>query len=541
VPEPPRTLHGCLCGGGICSECGVDSCACPWDGDKPAPPTITAASLQRNATEWGFIELPRGDPYAPTILCMGDASGAMAAACAARFPSEICLAVDYRTRGHVQHGLYWCGDVRDVLFRQRWRIIIAHPECAGAARSNTTGRDQRIESGELWWGMAFAVMLYCAPADVAIIEQPDSMLAQVYRQPDLTMQYLDYGVGFSKHWCLWRRGGDASFNPATPTTPGATAHAHATHRLRHADRDEQKRIRAVTPPQMATALCSTVNLTDGPFGRPPLYHKEVERLADSYRRHTGREPPDGYNEPTAQPLAPYERRTTRTGGTGGEDGDAEALAPPHTGETGDTARPPRGAPGARHDPTARATTRPPHAARGVDDGTEQHSARPQRARTAACEEAHRPPKSTLSGAHAHPASRRGKDGGTSRTHATLPRHAAGTTPPPTGEATTPSAGRRPAAPTANGAGSPATQHAASGTETEQANRHRQRGAHTTHTSADGTKATRPGAQRTGPPHPPRPRPPTRHQHAHAAHGPRAHGTHPARRRHQPRTPRPARQ
>ena len=541
VPEPPRTLHGCLCGGGICSECGVDSCACPWDGDKPAPPTITAASLQRNATEWGFIELPRGDPYAPTILCMGDASGAMAAACAARFPSEICLAVDYRTRGHVQHGLYWCGDVRDVLFRQRWRIIIAHPECAGAARSNTTGRDQRIESGELWWGMAFAVMLYCAPADVAIIEQPDSMLAQVYRQPDLTMQYLDYGVGFSKHWCLWRRGGDASFNPATPTTPGATAHAHATHRLRHADRDEQKRIRAVTPPQMATALCSTVNLTDGPFGRPPLYHKEVERLADSYRRHTGREPPDGYNEPTAQPLAPYERRTTRTGGTGGEDGDAEALAPPHTGETGDTARPPRGAPGARHDPTARATTRPPHAARGVDDGTEQHSARPQRARTTACEEAHRPPKSTLSGAHARPASRRGKDDGTSRTHATLPRHAAGTTPPPTGEATTPSAGHRPATPTANGAGNPTAQHAASGTETEQASRHRQRGAHTTHTSADGTKATRPGAQRTGPPHPPRPRPPTRHQHAHAAHGPRAHGTHPARRRHQPRTPRPARQ
>ena len=331
----------------------------------------------------------------------------MAAACAARFPSEICLAVDYHTRGRVQHGLYWCGDVRDVLFRQRWSIIIAHPECAGAARSNTTGRDQRIESGELWWSMAFAVMLYCAPADVAIIEQPDSLLAQAYRQPDTTMQYLDYGVGFSKHWCLWRRGGDASFNPTTPTTPGAAAHTHATHRLRHADRDEQKRMRAVTPPQMATALCNSINLTDGPFGRQPLYHEEVERLADGYRRHTGHEPPSGYNEPTAQPLAIGERRALRTGATGTQDGDAETPSASRIDETSDTARSPYGTPGARRDPTARTTPRPPHAARGADAGTEQHSARPQHARTATHAETQSPPRGTPGSTYARPAPRRG--------------------------------------------------------------------------------------------------------------------------------------
>ena len=310
VPAPPRTLGGCLCGGGFCSACAVDTCACPWYDGQASPPVPSLASMQRNESTFGYVELPIDDPYAPTILCMGDASGAMARACQARFPSEICVTVDYRTRRRADAphcGLHWCGDVRDILWRQRWRIVISHPDCAFAALSNTTGKDARIASGDLWWGLAFAVMLYCAPADVAIVEQPDSLLAKAYRAPDAAMQYLDYGVGFSKLWCIWRRGGAGSFNPAAPTTLGAAAWKKATHRLRHRDRDEQARIRSATPPAMATALCATINLTRGAFGRQPLYREEVERLADGYRRITGHEPPAGYDEATADAHAPPAR------------------------------------------------------------------------------------------------------------------------------------------------------------------------------------------------------------------------------------------
>ena len=317
VATARRQLGGCLCGGGVCAACGTDTCACPWDGSAPSPPMPNAATLQRNATEWTFVELPLGDPYAPTILLMGDASGAMAKACAHAFPAELCMAVDYRTRRRVEHGLYWCGDVRDILWRQRWRLIIAHPDCASAAKSNTIGKETRIDSGELWWAMAFAVMLYCAPAEIAIVEQPTSVLAQVWRPPEPSMQFLDYGVGFSKHWCLWRRGGAGSFTDSTPTTPGASAHAQPTHRIRHSDRDEQKRLRSETPPEMAAALCATIRLRSGTTWRQPLYHEEVEALAAGYRRHTGREPPAGYAEPTAQPLDPSERRAPRMpAGTG---------------------------------------------------------------------------------------------------------------------------------------------------------------------------------------------------------------------------------
>ena len=323
VPTPPRTLGGCLCGGGVCTECAADTCACPWDGSDPVPPVPDAASMLRNATPLGFLDLPDGDPYAPTVLCMGDASGAMAKACAKRFPTEICLIVDFRTRraADAPHfGLYWCGDVRDVLWRQRWRVVFGHPDCADAALSNKTGKQARVDSGQLWWSLAFAVRLFCAPADVVLIEQPDSILAKAYREPDLVMQFLDHGVGYSKRWCIWRRGGEESFNPAVPSTPGATAHTHAAHRRRHCDRDEQSRIRSTTPPQMAAALCATINLNRGAFGHQPRYEDEVEVLADGYRLLTGQEPPDGYAEATARPPDPHARSAPRA--------PASANAPP---------------------------------------------------------------------------------------------------------------------------------------------------------------------------------------------------------------------
>ena len=105
----PRLLGGCHCGGGTC---GADTCACPWDGSRPAPPTPSTEALQRNATEWGYVELPLGDPCAPTILIVGDTRGTMARACTLAFPAELCLTVSYRTRRKSEHGLYWCGDMQ---------------------------------------------------------------------------------------------------------------------------------------------------------------------------------------------------------------------------------------------------------------------------------------------------------------------------------------------------------------------------------------------------------------------------------------------
>jgi len=307
----PRLLGGCNCGGGVCTACGADTCACPWDGSFPAPPIPSTAALQRNHIAWGYVELPLSDPLAPTILIVGDTAGAMARACSLTFPTELCLTVSHRTRRKDEHGLYWCGDARDVLWRQRWRLVIAHPDRMLTAPHDAT-RQSRIASGGLWWRMARTVMLYCAPAEAVVIECPCPELALTWRAPDATMRLADYGVNSPLSWCLWQRGVGAQATARTPHAGRAATQATRSPPSRDLENGGREPHRHETPPEIASAICASIDLQSGAPREQPLYHEMVETLAESYRRHAGSEPPDGYAEPTAQPLHPSQRRAPRS-------------------------------------------------------------------------------------------------------------------------------------------------------------------------------------------------------------------------------------
>ena len=190
-------------------------------------------------------------------------------------------AVDFRRAEGGAEGLHYCGDARDLLYTRRWRLIVAHPPCRAAALSNTVDLQARVANGELWFSMAFAVLLYCAPADVAVIEQPASQLERAYRAPDTRLQFLNYGVGYSKEWCLWHRGGDFSAPP--PTTPGAAASMRAPHRIVQHDRAERERVRSRTPTAIADVLCRAINLeARRPSGQPLwIRRRALTRVAAS--------------------------------------------------------------------------------------------------------------------------------------------------------------------------------------------------------------------------------------------------------------------
>jgi len=290
---------------------------------------------------------------------VGEFSGAFAKACRDRFPTEITLTVDYR---HAEHslGLHYCGDVRDVLWRHRWRLLIGHPPCAKAARSNTTGLDERLEDGTIWFSMAFALMLYTAPADTAIIEQPPSWLEEAYRPPDKRLQFLDYGVAYSKEWLLWTRGGD--FLTPPKTTPGASASAPAAHRIQHFNKDERERLRSITPPELAAAICGSVILGAAPPSPQPIMSEELDRLAIGYRATFGTEPPLGWDSPLAlppqgggadPPLVPGCRRRR----TSGADASPLASQPTLGAGSGTTLEGGMAPPRQRYEVTAR--RRPP--------------------------------------------------------------------------------------------------------------------------------------------------------------------------------------
>ena len=103
---------------------------------------------------------------------------------------------------------------------------------------------------------------------------------------------------YSKTWCLWHRGGDIQAPP--PTSPGATATETAPHRALHYDRDERERLRSRTPPALADALCSAINIDARAPPGQPLFHEEVLVLAAGYRSLTGCEPPPGHDDPLAR-------------------------------------------------------------------------------------------------------------------------------------------------------------------------------------------------------------------------------------------------
>ena len=367
---------GCRCGGGPCALCHIDSCACPWSGGAPLAPHPTRAEF--NAVSWGYIDLPLRDQLAPTILIVGEFSGAMAAACQKHFPGHVAITVDYRrSESSAAHqSLHYCGDVRDLLWTRRWRLVVSHPPCHAATKSNTTGRDERIANGELWFSMLFWLMLYCAPADIAVNEQPPSLLEEAYRPPDTRLQFLDYGVPYSKTWCLWHRGGDIQAPP--PTSPGATATETAPHRALHHDRDERERLRSRTPPAIADALCSAIDIDARAPPGQPLFHEEVLLLAAGYRKLTGSEPPPRHDDPLARhkvhnpiwrlPAQSWEPRSSAAGPSslGAASQDGRPTTPTSAGGRPDsvgsdaegTSTPPKGA---RHRAPLAATRHPPHA------------------------------------------------------------------------------------------------------------------------------------------------------------------------------------
>ena len=359
----------CCCGGGRCDVCGTDDCACPWGDDGPEPPPTRRADAPENMRAFGFLEKPPSDPYAPSILIVGEYSMAFARECRRRWPHLIAVTCDYRRGDPPEGGLHYCGDARELLWRRRWRLVIGHPPCASAARSNTTKLDERLRSGDPWRGMTFTLLLYCAPADVVVVEQPPTHFAKVYRSPDQVLDYADFGVGHGKKWCLWTRG---SVAPAAPTGRAAVATAPA-HRIPCCNRDERERLRSVTPPEMARAVANAIDL-DGDAGddAQPIYSVEVERLARGYQRiFAGALLPADYADAQAlSQLAPtLERPPPPPDDAQATDGEPDAAALAAADAVGSSADAPQ--PPAAPDPASDA---PPLSPPGADDARDDGDA-----------------------------------------------------------------------------------------------------------------------------------------------------------------------
>ena len=100
----------------------------------------------------------RGGPNALRAVCLlaGHFSGEVAKAYFAR--GIIVVSCDYRAC-EWGGGLHYRGDVRDILFAQEWRLIVASMPCKDIAQCDTTRRREKLGDGRAWFGMLLCLSL----------------------------------------------------------------------------------------------------------------------------------------------------------------------------------------------------------------------------------------------------------------------------------------------------------------------------------------------------------------------------------------------
>jgi hypothetical protein len=113
-------------------------------------------------------------------------------------------------------------DVIDVIEREAWDLMIAHPPCthlavSGARWFSEKWREQGEAIGFFWQLMAAPVYRIC-------IENPVSIISTRIRKPDQIIQPWQFGHGETKATCLWLK--NLPLLTATDVVDGREARVH---------------------------------------------------------------------------------------------------------------------------------------------------------------------------------------------------------------------------------------------------------------------------------------------------------------------------
>jgi hypothetical protein len=95
-------------------------------------------------------------------------------------------------------------DVREVLDRRAWDLMIAHPPCTHLAVSGARWFAGRRPEQEL--ALGFVRDLMDAPVPRICVENPVSIISTWIRKPDQIIQPWMFGHGETKATCLWLKG-----------------------------------------------------------------------------------------------------------------------------------------------------------------------------------------------------------------------------------------------------------------------------------------------------------------------------------------------
>lgn len=106
-------------------------------------------------------------------------------------------------------GKHYHGDVRDILYTERWDMMIAHPPCTRLANSGVHWLDRRNLWDEMKEGAEFFKELCDAPIHRIAVENPiphKYAIEIIGRKYDQIVQPWMFGHPESKATCFWLKG-----------------------------------------------------------------------------------------------------------------------------------------------------------------------------------------------------------------------------------------------------------------------------------------------------------------------------------------------
>ena len=137
------------------------------------------------------------------------------------------------------------GDVRSLLFRHDYDLLIAHPPCTYLASSGARWwKDRRVEQR---FALNFVRLLMDTDIPRYAIENPIGCISTAIRKPDQIIQPWQFGHPETKATCLWLKG----LPPLTPTNvvDGRAARIHQMPPSPH-----RSKLRSVTYTGIAEAM-----------------------------------------------------------------------------------------------------------------------------------------------------------------------------------------------------------------------------------------------------------------------------------------------
>lgn len=210
---------------------------------------------------------------------------------------RVALSVDLRSSLVV--GPHACMDVRDIIGCQVWQDAYFHPPCTHQVLSDTRTLHAKHLDGRTFWGIALFIYCWCVKAHRILIEQPATVIPNLYLHPTQQLRPCDVGDEDNKPIHLYERGGRLLLHK-NPAAEGVSGHKRIRD-FENSDARDRWRSSWARFPKLAEAVVAAVD-EDSVHAEHLDYGVEIERFARSWYE-AGYPLPADYASPDAQPAS----------------------------------------------------------------------------------------------------------------------------------------------------------------------------------------------------------------------------------------------